>query len=190
MKGEKMERTVIKRARVIAVVAFVLCFIFFVGEVGAQMAGPMMAQGAMGKRMTTPGMRPMMPTVESWRRFHPRMGILWTLHLWENYLFAQREGLGLKEDQLGQIESILEAQRKYLIRTGADLRILRIEIRELLAMNEIDLASVDAKVKSLDALAANRIMEAVRNFEKVLAVLTPEQRKEAVTFFKDSLLGW
>jgi Spy/CpxP family protein refolding chaperone len=180
-----MKRWLIKRTRTIGIIAVTLFSLLSVSGAGAQTANPMI-----GQTMPRPGMMPTMRAVESWRRIPPNMSIMRMIHRWENYLIAQKESLGLKENQLDQIESLLQAHRKYLIRTGADLKVLRMELRELLVKEKIDLASVEAKVKSLEALAASRVMEAVRTFGKVLAVLTPEQQKKANAFFKESLLRW
>jgi Spy/CpxP family protein refolding chaperone len=180
-----MKRWVIERTGTIGIIAIILFSSLSVGGLGAQTANPMM-----GQSMQWSGMTPTMHAVESWRRIPPRMSIRRMMHRWENYLIAEKESLGLKENQLDQIESILEGHRKYLIRTGADLKVLRMEIRELLVKEKIDLAGVESKVKALETLAANRVMEAVRTFEKILAVLTPEQQKEAKAFFKESLLRW
>ncbi len=180
-----MKRWIMERTGMIGIIAVILFSLLFASGGGAQTASPMM-----GQTPPRPGMMPAMRAVESWRRIPPIMSIMRMIHRWEHYLIAQKESLGLNENQLDQIESLLQAHRKYLIRTGADLRVLRMEIRELLVKEKIDLASVEAKLKALEALAASRVMETIRIFEKVLAVLTPEQQRKANAFFKESLFSW
>ncbi len=180
-----MKRRVTERIGTIGIIAIILFSLLSATGAGAQKTGPMM-----GQTLSRPGMMPAMRGVESWRRVPPILSVMRMLHRWENYLIFEKESLGLKENQLDQIESLLQAHRKYLIRTGADLRVLRMDIRELLVKEKIDLAAVEAKLKAFEALAASRVMETVRTFEKVMAVLTPEQRSKANAFFKESLLRW
>ena len=180
-----MNESVSEKARHVAVAAFILFFLF---SVGCAEAGP--AAPWKGRQPAEPVFVPATRMAEPWRRIPRREGILGMVHRWENYLIARRSELALEDSQVDRIESILQAHRKYLIRTGADLRILRMEVRELLVKEKIDLVGVEEKVKALDNLAAGRVMETVRTFEKVLAVLTPEQQKKANAFFRESLLRW
>ncbi len=64
--------------------------------------------------------------------------------------------------------------------------ILIVEIQELLLKEKVDLSEVEKKAKAMEAAFGDMLMERVRTFESALAVLTPEQRKKAVAFFKES----
>jgi Spy/CpxP family protein refolding chaperone len=191
-----MRNTIAKQAGKIAVMAFILFALVSAGWAAAQTAAPgtdpgtRWAQAKEGHWQTRPVPVPTPRAPERWRRVHPGRSIIRTLYWQERRLIARRSDLGLDADQVDKIEGMLQAQRKYLIRTGANLRILRMDIRELLAKERIDLGAVEKKVKAIDDLAAARVMEAVRTFEKILAVLTPEQQKKVQAFFRESLLRW
>jgi Spy/CpxP family protein refolding chaperone len=180
-----MKKMILGNPRLARVTALILFSLFWAGCAEAGSTSPWKA-----RQLTEPPLIPVTRVVESWRRVPWKGGILRMVHRWEKYLIARRTELGLQDSQMDRIESMLETHRKYLIRTGADLRILRMEIRRLLVEEKIDLPGVEEKVKAMDHLAAGRIMETVRTFEKILAVLTPEQQKKANAFFRKSLLRW
>lgn len=180
-----MEKKILGNPRLVRVTALILFSLFSAGCAEAGSRFPWEA-----RQLTEPPLVPVTRVVKSWRRVPRKAGILRRIHRWEIYLIARRTELGLQDSQLDRIESMLETHRKYLIRTGADLRILRMEIQRLLVEKKIDLPGVEEKVKTMDHLAAGRIMESVRTFEKILAVLTPEQQEKAAAFFRESLLGW
>ena len=69
---------------------------------------------------------------------------------------------------------------------NADRRVLIMEIQELLLKDPVDLSMVEEKAKSVQALSTDMVMNEIRTLEKVLSVLTPEQKKTAEEFMKDS----
>jgi hypothetical protein len=71
------------------------------------------------------------------------------LHQWGSCFFTQKQQLGLTDEQLDQIQSILNSHMKYAIRKNADGRVLLIEIQELLVRERVNLAEVEGKVESL-----------------------------------------
>ena len=108
------------------------------------------------------------------------------IYLWERYLIGHRNFLLLTEQQVDEIGSALNTQRKYWIGKDADRRVLIIEIEELLAKGPADLAKVEEKVKAVQALSADIAMEEIRTLEKVLSILTPQQRKAAEEFMRET----
>ncbi|MGD9022772.1 MAG: periplasmic heavy metal sensor [Deltaproteobacteria bacterium] len=108
------------------------------------------------------------------------------LHRWGRDLFAQSDKLGLTEQQTGEIESILTSHVKAAIRKKADLKVLLIEIQELLVQEDVDLKEVKNKLKAMEALNTELTMEGIETLQKALAVLTPEQQKTVKGLFKKS----
>jgi Spy/CpxP family protein refolding chaperone len=186
MKKINFSRRMLSQILVIVLLAFILSPAFardqqgrtsmmksgMMGQGGqTQMMSPgMMGSGMMGQRMMGHGMMPM-------------MGML---HRWGSYFFTQKDQLGLTEDQLDKIESILNSHIKYAIRKNADRKILLIEIQELLVKDKLDLSEVEEKLKAMEALNTDTKMEGIRTLEKALTVLTPEQRKKVKALFKES----
>jgi hypothetical protein len=143
-------------------------------------AGEGVETGDAGPRGMTPwvGMR------EHWRRVPPTL--LGKIYFWEHYIIGHRSFLLLTEQQLDEIGSSLNAQRKYWIRKRADRRVLIMEIQELLSEEPVDLAKVEEKVRAMQALSTDMVMEEIRTLEKVLSILTPEQRKAVEEFMRES----
>jgi Spy/CpxP family protein refolding chaperone len=157
----------------------VLAIVLSHGEAMAQMGHGMM--GGSGS-----GMGPM------GRPACGRMGcqdadLMQTLHQWGMRLFVQKDQLGLADDQVDQIQSILNSHRKYAIPKNAERKVLFIEIQELLTEDKVNLSKVEGKVKDMERLNADMAMEGIRAMEAAMAVLNPEQQKEAKSFFKQSV---
>ncbi len=133
--------------------------------------GPMMGGGTMGHgKMGYPG--------TSLKRI---------LHLWIRLLFSQKDELGATEAQLDKIQSLINDHMKETIRMKAERRVIGIELRELLAKNELDLSEIEKRIKSMANLKAEMDLSGIRTFEKVKNVLSGEQRKKIHTLFKSSL---
>jgi Spy/CpxP family protein refolding chaperone len=119
-----------------------------------------------------------------WRRV-PRT-LMGKIYLWERYVMDHRHALGLTDQQVDEIGSGLNSQRKYRISKRADRTVLIMEIEEMLSKEPVDLAKVEEKVKSVEAISAGMVMEEIRTLEKVLSILTPDQRKTVEEFIKES----
>lgn len=162
----------------------VLAVVFYAGEATAQMG-----QGKMGRGMMMGGMGAgMMPMggMACGGMGCQNIDIAKILHQWGSCFFTQKDQLGLTDEQLDKIQSILNSHMKYAIRKNADLRILLIEIQELLVKEKVNLGEVEAKVKAMEGLKTDMNMEGVRTLEKALSVLTAKQQKDAKALFKKS----
>ena len=133
-------------------------------------------------------MTPWTGTTEYWRRV-PR-SLLGKISLWERYLIGHRQFLGLTEQQVDDIGSMLNAQRRFWIAKRADRRVLIMEIQELLLKSPVDLGKVEEKVKAAETISTDVVMEEIRTLEKVLSILTPEQRKAVEEYMKESTFTW
>ena len=173
----------------VGVFAFSMILIF-VTDAGAQ-RGPGMMMGPCG--MCGQGQGMMMPMMggRNIHGMHPSsMSLMKMLHKWETLFFAQKDELGLTEEQLDEIESIFISHEKSAIRKKADLKVLLIESKEALLKEEIDLKTVEKKLKAMEALKTEMAMETIRTLKKELAVLTAEQQKKIRQLFKDICLMW
>jgi Spy/CpxP family protein refolding chaperone len=86
--------------------------------------------------------------------------------------------LGLNATQKEEIKGIKVATMKEVIRKRADMQIARLELRELLSKDTVDMKAVEAKVKQIESLRADIHLALIKAKEEVKAKLTPEQRQK------------
>ena len=172
-----------KKVTKVLVLAFFLAVVFFAAEATAQMGQGKMGHGMMGGMGA--GMMPR-GAMASGGMGCQNIDLARILHQWGRCFFTQKEQLGLTDEQLDQIQSILNSHMKYAIRKNADGRVLLIEIQELLVKEKVNLGEVKGKVQTLEGLNTDMNMEGVRTLEEALSVLTPEQQKKAKALFKTS----
>ncbi len=164
-----------------------LMILTFAADAGAQHGGGMM-MGPCGMSGKGQGMMPMMGGQEHRGKHSSSASLMKMLHKWGRQFFVQKDELGLTEEQLDEIESILMSHVKSAIRKKADLKVLLIESQEVLVKEEINLKAVGKKLKVMEALNTEMAIEGVRTLKKALAVLTPEQQKKIRRLFKNSTL--
>ena len=112
--------------------------------------------------------------------------IMGKIYLWQRYVIDHRHVLGLTDQQVDEIGSGLNSQRKYWISKRADRTVLIIEIEELLSKDPADLAKVEEKVKSVQAISTGMVIQEIHTLEKILSILTPDQRETVQEFMKES----
>ena len=139
-----MKRMIQRRGRGMGVIVLAIFTLIPFVAMAQQDKDPMMGQGMMGGGMGPGMMGPgSMPTMRMMRM--PSMGLMGSMHRWQDSLIAEKVNLGLTAEQLDKIESILSAQRKFLIRKTADRMVLLVEIQELLVNEKVDLNEVEKK---------------------------------------------
>ncbi len=165
------------------VLALFLAVVFYAGEATTQMG-----QGKTGHGMMKGKGAGMMPrgAMACGGMGCQSIDLAKILHQWGSCFFTQKEQLGLTDEQLDKIQSILNSHMKYAIRKNADGRVLLIEIQELLVKEKVNLGEVEGKVKSLEGLNTDMNMEGIRTLEEALSILTAKQQKEAKALFKKS----
>lgn len=92
-------------------------------------------------------------------------------------LLAQRDGLGLTDDQVTRLEELGEKQRDMMQGMHAGMRAVRSQMRDVTEADSLDL---DAYRSALEAMADQMVSHRVqwaRFQQQVLGVLTPEQRE-------------
>jgi Spy/CpxP family protein refolding chaperone len=129
---------------------------------------------------------PWMGMREEWRRVPRTLG--GKIHLWERYIIEHRRDLGLTLNQQDEIGSVLRDQRKKWVQKRANQIVFFMEVDDLLLKEPMDLKKLDEKVKAIQALSAEMFMDEIRTLEKVLSLLTPEQRKTVEDYMIESTL--
>ena len=66
----------------------------------------------------------------------------------------------------------------------ADISIARLELKDLLLQDPLDMKAVEAKVKQLGSLMTEMHLSHIKALETIKAKLSPEQRKKIVGMMK------
>lgn len=93
-------------------------------------------------------------------------------------LLAQRDELGLTDDQVARLEELGEKQRDMMRGMHTGMTAVRRQMRDVTAPDSLDL---DAYRSALEAMADQMVghrMQWARFQQRVLGVLTPEQREQ------------
>ncbi len=93
-------------------------------------------------------------------------------------MFEKLKALGLDDKQMGEIKSIHFATMKEVTKKRADMQVARIELREILGKDPVDLKAAEAKVRQIEAARGDIMMMHIKALEEVKGKLTPEQRKK------------
>ena len=94
----------------------------------------------------------------------------------EKMMMDRLASLGLDAKQKESVKAIHMKTKKEMIRKKADADIARLDLREILGKDTVDMAAAEATVKQLEALRADMQMMHIRAREEIKAVLTPAQR--------------
>lgn len=94
-------------------------------------------------------------------------------------LARMKEALNLTDEQVIKLKGIFAEARKEGIKTGAEIRVARIEMRQLMRQEKVNRAAVDQKIKEISALREKMMRHRVDTRLKARGVLTAEQVKKA-----------
>ncbi|MBE7415759.1 MAG: PDZ domain-containing protein [Deltaproteobacteria bacterium] len=86
------------------------------------------------------------------------------------------KSLDLTPEQKARATEIYTNFRKQAIRTGADVKIARLELHQLLKAEPVNMENVTAKVNEITRKQADLMMAGIRGVEEFKKTLTPEQR--------------
>jgi hypothetical protein len=143
-------------------------------------------EGSEGSNIEPQNLAPWMGMREERRRVPRTLG--GKIYLWERYIIEHRRDLGLTLNQQDEIGSVLRDQRKKWVQKRANQIVFFMEVDDLLLKEPMDLKKLDEKVKAIQALSAEMFMDEIRTLEKVLSLLTPEQRKTVEDYMRESTL--
>jgi Spy/CpxP family protein refolding chaperone len=94
--------------------------------------------------------------------------------------------LDLNDKQKKEIWEIKNSMVKNMIRKKADLRIARVELRELLHKEPVDMTAVESQVKKMENLRSSMILDTIKARQEIKSKLTPEQRKKLKELIQNS----
>jgi len=95
------------------------------------------------------------------------------------------KSLSLDEQQKSLIGEIKSRMMKETIRRTADMRIVQIEVKDLLSQDPVAMKAVEAKVKQLEMMRTEMHLSHIKAMEDCKTKLTPEQRKKLREMIED-----
>jgi len=96
----------------------------------------------------------------------------------EHHMSKHLMGLNLDEQQKTLTGEIKSRMMKEMIRRSADMRIVQIELKDLLRQDPVDMKAVEAKVKQLEMMRTEMHLSHIKAMEDIKTKLTPDQRKK------------
>jgi Spy/CpxP family protein refolding chaperone len=96
----------------------------------------------------------------------------------EHHMSQCLMGLDLDEQQKTLTGEIRNRMMKETIQRNADMRIVHIDLRDLLSKDPVDMKAVEAKVKQLEMMRTEMHLSHIKAMEDIKTKLTPEQRKK------------
>lgn len=144
--------------------------------------------------------------------FHEELGQAWDVigrevqglfDLWEDHfgsigareesppismITRNREKLGLSTEQVRNLERLRNSFEKESIRKEADIRVAKMDLRDLLNAQPVDMSKVEAKVREVERLRADLRFARIRTVEKGKEQLTSDQREKLEALLSDSRL--
>ncbi len=95
-----------------------------------------------------------------------------------NHLLHMVQMLDLTDEQQKAVEAIYFAHRKEAVRKSADIDVAEIELQEILAAEQVNMASAEKKVHAIANFRAELEVMHLKTKEAIKANLTPEQREK------------
>ncbi len=99
----------------------------------------------------------------------------------DHYLWRRLAGLGLDEKQMAAVKEIRSRVAKESVRKRAELQIARIDLRDVLDKDQVDMTAVEGGLKRMASIQTDMRLSHVKAMQEIKAILTPDQRKK----FKD-----
>jgi Spy/CpxP family protein refolding chaperone len=99
-------------------------------------------------------------------------------------ILKNKDHLRLSADQVKKLEQQRDQYQRQSIRSDAELRILELDLADLLDKPNVDVSKVEQKIREIEKLRADLRIARVRAVEQAKAVLTAEQRKKFYETFE------
>ena len=101
----------------------------------------------------------------------------------EHHLWRTLMSLGLDEKQREAVREIKSRVMKDTIRKKADLEVARIDLKDLLHKDQVDMKAAETTLKKIASLQTDMRLSHIKALEEIKIKLTPEQRIK----FKETL---
>jgi Spy/CpxP family protein refolding chaperone len=106
------------------------------------------------------------------------------------FIEKKAEALGLDEEKLAAIRSIVESSKETGDRLHSEVRGLHDEMKEMLSQDAPDEAAVMKQIDGIGAVEVEMHKHRVRTMLKIRELLTPQQREAMVKLREDTRGRW
>ena len=86
--------------------------------------------------------------------------------------------LDLDDTQKAAIREIRSSMLTNMIRKKADLKVAKLELRELLHKEPVDMGAVESQAKKIESLRTSMLLDSIKSREEIKSKLTAEQKKK------------
>jgi Spy/CpxP family protein refolding chaperone len=96
----------------------------------------------------------------------------------EHHILGKLWSLGLDEKQKEAVKEIVRKTMRETIKKRADLDIARIDLRDLLDNDSVNIQAAESKLKQIASLETDIHLLRIKAHEEIKSKLTPDQRKK------------
>ncbi|MGO9380290.1 MAG: Spy/CpxP family protein refolding chaperone [Dissulfurispiraceae bacterium] len=97
--------------------------------------------------------------------------------------------LGLDEKQKAEVDRIMTAHMKDVIKKKADLEIAKIDLKSILGTDPMDMKAAEAKLKEIEAIKTAIFLAHLTAHQEIKSILTPEQQKKMKEMMEMHMMG-
>jgi Spy/CpxP family protein refolding chaperone len=106
----------------------------------------------------------------------------------EHHILKNLMSLGLDEKQKEAVKEIARETMKETIKKRADLYITRIDLRDLLDKDSVNMKAVESKLKQIGSLETDIHLSHIKALEAIKSKLTPDQRKKLKEMMEQGMM--
>lgn len=106
-----------------------------------------------------------------------------------SFMLEHKDALELSQQQVKDLKQLRSRFEKEAIRTEADVKVVKMELDELLDAEPVDLEKTEEKVRVLERLRGDQKLSRIRTIEAAKAVLRPDQRKRLAVLQEESAVN-
>lgn len=97
--------------------------------------------------------------------------------------------LGLDEKQKAEVDRIMTAHMKDVIKKKADLDIVELDLKSILSKDPIDMRTAESKLKEIEAMKTAIFLSHLNVHQEIKSVLTPEQQMKMKEMMEMHMMG-
>jgi Spy/CpxP family protein refolding chaperone len=93
-------------------------------------------------------------------------------------LIKHADKVGLSGEQVAKLKGIHRVMEKKKIRSEADMKLTRIDLKEIMEVKDFDLEKANAAVQKISDIKRDQHLEMLKSMKDVRSILTDEQFKK------------
>ncbi len=97
--------------------------------------------------------------------------------------------LGLDEKQKAEVNRIMTAHMKDVIKKKADLDIAKFDLQSILSKDPMDMKAAESKLKEIEAIKTALFLAHLTAHQEIKSVLTPEQQRKMKEMMEMHMMG-